>query len=185
LAAIHNLFCIEKMLEPIEKLLILQERDRKMSQVEEELSHVPVERQQFQAKSAGANSALEAARLKMKQLESERKSLEVEIQSKKESIEKLSVQQFQTRKNEEYRAFSHQIETTKKEISGIEDRELELMEQIDAAQKDVAAATKVAGDIKRDIDSLLAGLAQREQSLKKEFAELQTNRDQLASAVDV
>lgn len=172
------------MLEPIEKLLILQERDRKILHLEEELSHVPVERQQLQAKSASANSVLDAARLKVKQLETERKKLEIDVQSRKEMIDKFSVQQFQTRKNEEYRAFTHQIETCKTEISGLEDQELELMEKIDGAQKEVAAASKVAADIKRDIDSLLAGLAQREQALQKELSELQTNRDQLAGAVD-
>jgi uncharacterized protein len=172
------------MFEPIEKLLILQERDRKILHIEEELSHVPVERQQLQSKSSVASTTLEAARLKVKQLETERKKLELDVESKKELIGKYSLQQFQTRKNEEYRALSHEIETCKGDIGGLEDRELELMEAIDGAQKEVAAATKVATEVKRDIDSLLAGLNQREQALKKDLAELQINRDQLAGAVE-
>jgi uncharacterized protein len=172
------------MLEPIEKLLILQERDRKIAQIEEELSHVPMERQRLQSKLAAATSNLDAARLKVKQLETERKKLELDVDSKKGLIEKYSLQQFQTRKNEEYRALSHEIDTCRADISKLEDGELELMEQIDTVQKEVAQSSKIAAETKRDIDSLLSGLLQREQALTKELSELRTDREQLAGAVD-
>lgn len=172
------------MLEPIEKLLILQERDRKILQIQDELSHVPAERQRLQAKLATANSNLEATRQKVKHQESERKRLELEVEAKKELIERYSVQQFQTRKNEEYRALTHEIDTCRAEIVTLEDQELELMEQIDAGQKQAAELSKIAAETKRDIDSLVGALDEREQTLQKELAELQTNRDELASAVE-
>ena len=66
------------MLDVIEKLLILQDRDRKLLRLREELGHIPVERQQLQGKVAAAQAGLEAARHKVKQIESDRKKLELD-----------------------------------------------------------------------------------------------------------
>jgi hypothetical protein len=51
------------MLDVIEKILILQDRDRKIMKLKEELAHIPSERQQLQAKLATAQSNLDAAKL--------------------------------------------------------------------------------------------------------------------------
>ena len=172
------------MLEVIEKILILQDRDRKILTVKSELNHIPAERQQLQTKAATAQSNLDAGKHQAKHLESERKKLELEVDAKKQLIEKYSLQQFQTKKNEEYRALAHEIQTCKEAITKLEDQQLDLMEQAETAQKQVATATQTAAEMKRNTDSLLADLAAREQNLKKELAELQTNRGQLAEAVD-
>ena len=53
--------------------------------------------------------------------------------AKKKLIEKYSLQQFQTKKNEEYRALANEIENCRKAIIKIEDQEIELMEQAEQA----------------------------------------------------
>lgn len=170
------------MLETIEKLLILQDRDRKIRRVRGELAHIEPERQSFLAKAAEAQKSLETAKERVKQLESERKNLELEVESKKQQIGKYSLQQFQTRKNEEYRALAHEIDLCKQEIVGIEDRELELMEQAEAAQKDVVRKTQGASEVKKLVEEQVAQLGNREQALKKELVELEVNREELAAA---
>jgi predicted nucleic acid-binding Zn-ribbon protein len=172
------------MLDTIEKLLVLQDRDRKLSTLTEELTHIPVERQQLQGKAAQAQSSLEAGKLRVKQLESERKKLELDVDAKKQLIEKYSLQQFQTKKNEEYRALAHEIVLCKEAISKLDDQQLELMEQGESAQKEVAGITYATAEMKRTLDSRLADLAAREKNLQTEFNELETNRDELAGAVD-
>jgi len=172
------------MLEAIEKLLILQDRDRKLSMLTEELTHIPVERQQLQAKAAHAQTSLDAAKLQTKHLESERKKLELDVEAKKQLIERYSLQQFQTKKNEEYRALAHEIELCKQAIGKLDDQQLELMEQGEAAQKEVAAISQATAEMKRTLDSRLSDLAGREKNLQAQFKELETNRDELASAVD-
>ena len=172
------------MLETIEKLLILQERDRRLQRLRGELVQIEPERQALRAKAADAQKALENAKEKVKQLESDRKNLELEVEAKKQLIAKYSLQQFQTRKNEEYRALAHEIELCKQAISKLEDEQLEFMEQGDAGQREVAAASQHAAEIKRALDSRLADLAAREKNLRAEFEELETNRDALAEAVD-
>jgi predicted nucleic acid-binding Zn-ribbon protein len=170
------------MLESIEKLLILQERDRRLHRLRSELTQIEPERQALKTKATDAQQALEQAKERVKHLESDRKNLELEVEAKKQLIAKYALQQFQTRKNEEYRALAHEIELCKEEIVKIEDRELELMEQAEAAQKDVLRRTQNSAEVRKLVEEQTAQLGSREQALKKEFAELEINREELAVA---
>jgi uncharacterized protein len=172
------------MLEAIEKLLILQDRDRKIRRVKGELARIAPERQVFEARATEAQTALERARTRVKQLESERKALELEVETKKQLIERYANQQLQTRKNEEYRALAHEIETCKADIFKIEDQEIALMEQAEEVQKQVARSTQASNEARKLMEDQLGQLNAREQNLKKELAELETNREELAGAVD-
>ena len=172
------------MLEAIEKLLILQDRDRKISRLRSELANIGPERQALAAKTASSQAALDAAKLRIKQIESDRKKLELDAESKKQAIERYSLQQFQTKKNDEYRALAHEISMAREAIVKLEDQQLELMEQAEAVQKQVATATRTAEEAKKLADRQLLDLTAREENLKKELATLEADRDQLAAAVD-
>jgi hypothetical protein len=172
------------MFETIEKLLILQDRDRNLQRIKNELAHIEPERQMLKSRAAGAQSGLESAKHRQMQIESDRKKLELEVVAKKQQIEKYALQQFQTRKNDEYRALAHEIELCKEAIVKLEDQQLDLMENAEAAQKESAAAALRANDAKKLADGQIANLAAREQNLQKELAELQSNREQLLQAVD-
>ena len=172
------------MFDLIEKLLVLQDRDRKIHRVQQELAHISPEREGLKAKAAATQSQLETAKNRVKQIESERKRLELDVEAKKSQIEKYANQQLQTRKNEEYRALAHEIDHCKADINKIEDKEIELMEQTEAAQKDVGRATQEAAAAKKLVDDQIGQLNQREENLKKELTELQSGRAELAAAVD-
>ncbi|HTV62902.1 MAG TPA: C4-type zinc ribbon domain-containing protein [Verrucomicrobiae bacterium] len=172
------------MLETIEKLLVLQDRDRKIHRVQQELSHISPERDGLRARAATTQAQLESAKNRVKQTESDRKRLELDVEAKKAQIEKYANQQLQTRKNDEYRALATEIEHCKAEIMKIEDREIELMEQAESAQKEVIRATTGASEAKKLVDEQIGKLDQREENLKKELAELQRGRAELAAAVD-
>jgi predicted nucleic acid-binding Zn-ribbon protein len=172
------------MRDVITKLLVLQDRDRRIIALQEELARIAPDRQELQTKAASGQAALEAAKTLVKQLESERKRLELEVEGKKGLIEKYSLQQFQTKKNEEYRALAHEIDMCKEAISGFEDQQLEIMEKADVAQRAVTERTREAADIKKTADGRLADLAGREENLRMELAELTANRAELAEAVE-
>ena len=162
----------------------MQDRNRKILRVSQELDHISPERNTLQAKAVGTQSQLEAAKLRVKQIESERKRLDLEIEAKKSQIEKYANQQLQTRKNEEYRALAHEIEMAKDAIFKIEDQEIALMEQTEVAQKEVVRASAEAAAAKKQLETQLGLLNQREESLKKELAELQLGRVAIADAVE-
>jgi hypothetical protein len=175
---------LNEMRETIEKLLILQDRDKQIRRLQTGLAHIDPEREGLKAKTADAQGGLEHARLRGKEIESSRKNLELEVEAKKTLIEKYANQQLQTRKNEEYRALAHEIEMCKEAIFKIENQEIEFMEQAEAAQKEVVAFTKASNEAKNLMDDQVVQLATREQSLKKELADLEANREELAGAVE-
>jgi predicted nucleic acid-binding Zn-ribbon protein len=172
------------MLDVIEKLLTLQNRDHKLLRLRTELSRIEPERQALKARASSTQAGLESARQKVKQIEADRKKLELEVDAKKQQIEKYSLQQFQTKKNEEYRALAQEIEMAREAITRLEDQQLDLMELGESVHKEAASAKANADESKRVVDDQISGLDEREQALKQELAELEGNREELASAVE-
>jgi predicted nucleic acid-binding Zn-ribbon protein len=172
------------MYDIIEKLLILQDRDRRILQVREELARIGPDREALRLQTAAAAAALETAKARAKQIESDRKQRELEVEGKKQQIGRYSLQQFQTKKNEEYRALAHEIELCNAEIVKLEDAQLELMEQAEATQREILAANRDADELKKRADAQLGDLAAREQALNAELAGLESNRESAKTAVE-
>ncbi|MGA2557297.1 MAG: C4-type zinc ribbon domain-containing protein [Verrucomicrobiota bacterium] len=172
------------MYDIIEKLLILQERDRRILQVREQMARIGPERETLRTQMSAAAAAEEGAKARGKQIESDRKQRELEVEAKKQQIGRYSMQQFQTKKNEEYRALAHEIELCNAEIVKLDDAQLELMEEAEATQREIAAAGRQTEELKRRADSELNELAAREQALAAELAELESSREQAKGAVD-
>jgi predicted nucleic acid-binding Zn-ribbon protein len=112
------------------------------------------------------------------------KKCELEAEASQQQIAKYSLQQYQTKKNDEYRALAHEIETCKETIRKLEDQQLVLMEQAEALHKEVAACAQVAKEANQVVQSQMNDLAAREQTLARQLAELQAGRDQLAAVVE-
>lgn len=172
------------MLPVIEQMLVLQDRDRRLIRLQSELQDIPHQRKRLLDRAAAAQSGLDAAKLRGRQIESDKKKLELEVSSKEEFMRKCETLQGQTKSNDEYRRYSHQIETTKGEIHALEDQEIALMERAEEAARDLIVATREATQLKADADKLLADLAARESRLQRDVASVSEERDRLASEID-
>jgi len=126
----------------IEALLVLQERDARVAALTDELESLPNQIAAVDADLAARTAKFDALKNSTRQIESDRKKLDLDVESKKTAISRYKAQQQQTRKNEEFAALNHEIEHTEKEISALEDSELELMEAYDKGLGDVAAGEK-------------------------------------------
>jgi len=168
-------------------LLILQDRDIKLAKVQRELEHAPAEEKAIQNRLAEQSRDLEAKKLKSKQIETERKRLELEVGSKKTQLDRYRSQQLQTKKNEEYQALAHEIARTEKEISDLDDSQLELMERYEASQKEVAVEAEKVKQFEAAANSRIqasrekfAVLKKQEETLKAEIAALEPKVDPAA-----
>ena len=160
------------MLSPIlEKVLILQDRDARRRSLESQLRDVPEDIALVEGKIAAEKAAIETARNELRQLESQRKLLETEIGSEEDRLARYKTQQSAVRKNDEYQALGHEIDTVSAQINELEGKELELMYAIDAAKARFAAAEAV---LKQNIDgheARIATLRERQASLQTELKE--------------
>lgn len=172
------------MMPVIEKLLILQDRDRQILTLQDELARIGPERDSLRSNLSSSQATLDAAKQRVMHFESDRKKLELDVEARKQLIDKYSVQQFQTKKNEEFRALGHEIETCKEAITKLDDQQIELMEKIEGVQKEVVSANKTLAEARKVVDSRIGDIEARETNLKKELAELLSNRGELAEAVD-
>jgi len=172
------------MLEDIEKLLVLQDCDQKLITSRTELNQIGPRRDLLSAKAKSTQSGLETAKTHAQKIESDRKRLELEVESKKQQIDKYATQQLQTKKNEEYRALANEIEKCKGVIRDLEDQQLDLMEQGELASKKVAEAAKVAKDLKNAADTEIADLGKAEAELKARISALENERATLTTAID-
>jgi uncharacterized protein len=171
------------MLAALENLLILQDRDRRITQLRAELASLPPQRTLALTRANQAKSNAESARHRVMELETARKKLELDVQSKKEQIERYTLQQYQTKKNEEYRALAHEIDSARDAIRKIEDEELELMEQIELAQRQAATSATSASQSQSATTETLALLDARQANLQSELEKIEANRGELAAAV--
>jgi uncharacterized protein len=94
------------------------------------------------------------------------------------------LQQFQTKKNEEYRALAHEIDGCKKAIFEIEDQQLALMEKAEEAAKEVASAAKISLELMKTVEGQVKALGEREVSLKRQLEELKSDHARLFDAVE-
>ncbi|MFZ4599173.1 MAG: zinc ribbon domain-containing protein, partial [Terrimicrobiaceae bacterium] len=120
---------IPGMLEVIEKLLALQDRDQRLRSFRSELDAIPGEIKSKERLISDAAARLDAAKTRAKEIEVAKKNLQVDAGSKRDQIARYKTQQMQTRKNEEFTALAHEIAAAEKVVSEIEDREIELMEE--------------------------------------------------------
>ena len=111
----------------LENLLILQDRDQHRRSLETQLRAVPGDVELVKRKIASEQAAIEAAKAELKELESKRKLLETEIGSAEDKLAKYRTQQLQVRKNDEYQALGHEIETTQAAIGELEEKELGIL----------------------------------------------------------
>ncbi|MFN2507398.1 MAG: zinc ribbon domain-containing protein [Chthoniobacterales bacterium] len=168
----------------LEQLLVLQSRDQKIKQIRAEVKTLPQQRAQLDGQLATSAARLEAIKLKAKQLEVERKKLELDAGTRRESINRLKTQQYETRKNDEFRAIAHEIERYENEIRQIEDHELDLMEQIDHLKLEVSGEEKTAAAGRESVARQIQDLEEKERALDQRLQELVKERAEIASRID-
>jgi predicted nucleic acid-binding Zn-ribbon protein len=168
----------------LEQLLVLQEREQKIRQIQTEIKSLPLQRQNLEAQLAASAAAMGALKSKAQHLEMDRKTLELDAGTRRESINRLKTQQYETRKNDEFRAMANEIERYEKEIQAIEDKELDLMEQAEKLKVEVGAEDKKSSSARESIGRQMSDLEEKGIALNARLSELTVQRQELAAKID-
>lgn len=168
----------------LEKLLVLQDRDQKIRQIQLEIRTLPQQRKNLENQLAASAASLDSLKQRAKQLEVDRKNIELDVGTRQNSINKLKTQQYETRKNDEFQAMGHEIERYEKEIVRLEDHELELMEQSDNLKTQIGTEEKTATAARDSVNRQLVDLEQKAKTLEERLAALNQERGKLAEGID-
>lgn len=171
------------MLAEVRALLILQDRDRRLLALAKDLEKLPQDEARAKSKLAADEAAVQKAHDTLVDCELRLKRLELDVGTRRTTIQRLKVQQFETRKNEEYQALAHEVTRYEKEADDLETRELELMEEMDALRAAQQAAQAALAQTQRLVDEDLASIAQRRARMEAERAEVTAEREQLSAQV--
>jgi len=172
------------MLPVIESLLILQDRDQKIRILRLELKNLPEERTSLDTRLAAGSNQLNSVKGRGRDIELEKKKLEMEAQAKRDSIAKFRMQQFQTRKNEEFQALTNEIKRFEADIEKIEDHEIELMEEAEKFKGLIADADKEYAQTKAHTERQIVEIATKIKAIEGQLIELEAERAKLAEGID-
>ena len=176
-------FTLAPMLPEVRALLILQDRDRRLLNLSKDLEKLPADETRAKSKLASDEAAVAKAHEALVALDIKVKKIDMETETRKTTIKRLKIQQFETRKNDEYQAFNHEIARYEKEIDDLETKELEAMEEVDQARATQSAAKAALAHTQQLVQEDLASIKSRRERMETEVAELTAERANLAAQV--
>ena len=171
------------MLDEVRSLLALQDLDRRIIELNQDLEKLPQEEARARTKLADDEKAVADAKEAVNQGEIALKNLELDAETRKTTIVRLKTQQFETRKNEEFTALGNEITRYEQEVDDLETKELELMEEIDQNKETLKQAQDGLAHTQKLVDEDLTSIRERHNSKEAEKADTETKRNQLAGEV--
>ena len=172
------------MLEQLENLLVIQDRDQKAKDLNSDLERMPIEKEQASLKLTKLKEAVKSVEETIMENELAIKNLELDINTRKDSIAKLKVQQFETRKNEEFTAMEHEIDRYSEEITQLEDSQLELMEKGETLNTQLNEARADLDKNQQTVDAEISIISERSNQCNKQLDEIKADRITISSKIE-
>lgn len=172
------------MLESIQDLLVVQDRDRRLLDLEKRIDALPGEESRARGRLAADEKAVADAKATLQRNGVDIKNVELDIETRRTTIGRLKQQQFETRKNEEFSALGHEVERYEAEVDQYETQQLELMEEADSLRKALENAQASLAKSQSVVDEDLASIAERRKTLEAEIEDTRRLRDEAVAAID-
>ena len=172
------------MLPDIENLLKLQDADKEIRRLQDEVAELPKRVAAIELKLAGTKAQLEKAQASVKADESSRRKYETAISDLRGKISKYRDQSLDVKTNDQYKALLHEIQFAEQEIAANEDKILELMVNADARDKEVKAAQAEMKAETAEIEKEKEEARQRTAEDEKQLTDWRGKRDQLRTGIN-
>ena len=117
-------------------------------------------------------------------LKKERRELEQDIQENENKAEKSKIKLNNVKSNKEYSAALKEIEDLNKESSSLEDRVLQLMEEIESLEKICVEKNNTQAELKTEFEREKQEIEKNLVELEKKLAFLEKEREKYYNAVD-
>lgn len=168
----------------LQRLTELEKIDREASRLTEEVASLPKRVAAIEAKLAEHKAAVEKAKAQIKGNETTRRQMEADIKGFQEKIAKYRSQSSSVKTNDEYRALMHEVEFAEKQISGCEDKILELMIGLENDEKALKVAEAELKTESADVEKEKSEARVRTAEDEKLLAGLKEKRDAIRATVN-
>lgn len=115
----------------LSQLISLQDVDVEIKRIKAEIDSLPVKCEELENQFAAENKEFLDLKQQLDAAQSQRRSLEEEVESEQQKLEKFKIDQMKATNEKEYSTSVREIDTAKKTISALETEVLKLMEQVE------------------------------------------------------
>src|SRR5215471_19235320 len=171
------------MLSDIENLLHLQEADREIRRLNEEVAALPKRVDVIEQRLAGTKASLEKAKTAVKADDAAKRKYESNIQDLQGKISKYRDQSLAVKTNDQYKALLQEIQFAEQEIRANEDKILDLMVNAEGREKEVKAAEVELKEETAEIEKEKVDARKRTAEDEAQLSEWNAKRDKLRGGV--
>ena len=169
----------------VSNILTLQEFDMKLRDLETKYRTIPTERHKLREEYEAAQAALAAARENVAKADLALKQTEAEIATQNETVRKLLTQSALVKKNDEYQSILQNIETVKGQISELESRVIELLDEQENARKALADQEREFAATDKQVREELAEFEQLIETIKADAVKLKAEKKKFMPRVEL
>jgi len=163
------------MKETLEAIYRIQKLDDQIKKSQDRLAQIPKDIAEIQERLKQSRSRLDEVNRQQGDLTKQKKTMELEVEQTSANIKKHQTQLLSVKTNKEYSTMLHEIEEEKKKISDIEEKILNIMENLDKLAVQEAEEKKVFAGAENDSRG-------KQQVLDKEAAETSAGAEELKKA---
>ena len=168
------------MLPEIESLLVIQDRDYRIQTLQKEIEKIPRDAAEIKRRLEDATAAVQSTKDLLQQNELAIKKIDLDRKTRKDTIDKLNVQRFETKKNDEYAALGAEVTRYQDMVDVLETEELEYMEKTDALTAAYKTAEERLVQVKSSMASEVKALTEKKVQNTALIEETKADRANLA-----
>ena len=127
----------------LQQLIVLQSLDDEIVDHRKLLADIPLQIDVRCAELKEKEKILSNAKEELDALQKKRKDIELEVQGENDHMAKAKTKLPAVKTNREYTAILSEVEAIKEKVSGLEDKELEIMEILEEKQNEVPGIEKI------------------------------------------
>ena len=168
----------------LQQLIVLQSLDDEIAEHKKLLADIPLQIDARCTELEEKKKILSNAKEELDALQKERKDLELAVQGENDHMAKAKTKLPAVKTNREYTAILSEVEAIKVKVSGLEDKELEIMEILEEKQKEVPGMEKKCNEEDARFQEYKAKKDAELDRMKQELGVLVAKRENVSGQLD-
>ena len=168
----------------LQQLIVLQSLDDEIAEHKKLLADIPFQIDAGCTELEEKKKILSNAKEELDALQKERKDLELAVQGENDHMAKAKTKLPAVKTNREYTAILSEVEAIKVKVSGLEDKELEIMEILEEKQKEVPGIEKRCNEEDARFQEYKAKKDAELDRIKQELGVLVAKRENVSGQLD-
>ena len=168
----------------LQQLIVLQSLDDEIAEHKKLLADIPLQIDAGCTELEEKKKILSNAKEELDALQKERKDLELAVQGENDHMAKAKTKLPAVKTNREYTAILSEVEAIKVKVSGLEDKELEIMEILEEKQKEVPGIEKKYNEEDARFQEYKAKKDAELDRMKQELGVLVAKRENVSGQLD-